>query len=184
MRVLLFLFVLIPAPVAALDYCRDLWFTRNLAFDRAGYCFGSALGKAVFGNEDCTGTSVTLSPANAAVVDRVRELEAEAGCEVDTSATSLPIPLLPVRLRLTDLPVPTEYESACVGWRAGFLPLYRGRVAGIPNSNTALPGDEILFEFESAGAWEFVQVVRNGQFIAAGWTDMAMDETSCDMWAG
>ena len=51
--VLTFLLSLCVTPAFALDHCEEWWFTRNLVFDRAGYCFSSPLGQAVFDNSDC-----------------------------------------------------------------------------------------------------------------------------------
>ena len=41
----------VAGPAAADERCHDLWFARNAIMDRAGYCFGSVLGQAVFDNE-------------------------------------------------------------------------------------------------------------------------------------
>ena len=46
MKRLALLCALLASPAAASDVCDDLWFTRNLIMDRAGYCFGSVLGRA------------------------------------------------------------------------------------------------------------------------------------------
>ena len=54
MRWILLLGLVWPVQAWALEICDDLWLTRNLIFDRAGYCFGSVLGKSVFDNEGCT----------------------------------------------------------------------------------------------------------------------------------
>jgi len=51
----------LAAPAAALEICDELWFTRNLIYDRAGYCFSSPLGRAVFDNSDCTGSALKIA---------------------------------------------------------------------------------------------------------------------------
>ena len=70
MRALTLLLFLIASPAAASDVCHDLWFTRNLIMDRAGYCFGSMLGKATFDNSDCTGKNVSLDAGDQLMVNR------------------------------------------------------------------------------------------------------------------
>lgn len=66
---------LFAAPVLASDTCHDLWFTRNAIIDRAGYCFGSPLGQAIFDNTGCIGKSVNLPPQDARTVALIRELK-------------------------------------------------------------------------------------------------------------
>ncbi len=185
MRVLIFIAALLPVPAAALEYCEDLWFTRNLVFDRAGYCFGSELGKAVFGNDGCVGKDISLTPAEAALVARVRAREAEANCSVNTGQTVLPVPNQSLRRAMIDLPVATEFESACVNWLyPPVLPLFSAKDVSAPVSASVIPGDTLLFQFEDDDAWRFIEVLRNDRVVAVGWTNDPLDASNCEMWAG
>lgn len=175
--------LLLPSPALALEYCEELWFTRNLEFHRAGHCFGSALGKAVFGTEGCTG-SAELSAAALARVGRVREEEAKEGCKIDTSATSLPIPLIEVRKALADPPFPSLFESGCIGWKPEGLALRSGRSAETPESGRIETGDVLLFQFEDAGDWSFVEVLRGSEVVSLGWAQIEWTEDSCENFAG
>ena len=89
MKRLILALILLASPAAAADVCDDLWFTRNLIMDRAGYCFGSALGQAVFDNGNCIGKSVSLSTQLQRQVAEIRELEKQIPCKVDTARTRL-----------------------------------------------------------------------------------------------
>ncbi len=119
MRWILAICFLVPVQALGLETCDDLWFTRNLIFDRAGHCFGSVLGKAVFDNEGCADGGITLTPEAANLVDRVRALEAELGCEVDTKQDFLAVPVLAQRKTLGDVRRAGQSGSACAGWKGG-----------------------------------------------------------------
>ena len=59
MRFLTVVFLLLTPVTAVADaLCDELWLTRNMVFDRAGYCFGSNLGEAIFDNSDCNSRGV------------------------------------------------------------------------------------------------------------------------------
>ena len=47
MRTLILTAALVCTAGTASALCEDAWYLRNMAFDRAGYCFGSTLGKLV-----------------------------------------------------------------------------------------------------------------------------------------
>lgn len=68
--------VLTPLPAVA-DACDEMWFIRNLHFDRAGYCFGSTLGQNIFDNAGCTGKDVQLSSEAQKSIAFIKEME---GC--------------------------------------------------------------------------------------------------------
>ena len=76
MKFLVVALSLLASPALASNACHDLWFTRNAVIDRAGYCFGSPLGRAVFNNAGCTGKSVSLPPQAQRMVAQVKEMEA------------------------------------------------------------------------------------------------------------
>jgi len=174
-------FALLAGPVHALG-CDDFWFHRNLIADRAGYCFGSPLGQAVFDNADCTTTTPDLSAEDAAMMTRIRALEAEWECAVDTSRKMLRVNRPDLYARLIDIPMPSPYESACVGWRGAAVPLYAGRTLSAPLMGYAEPGDSIGYSHEDAGGWSFVEIGDGGP---VGWTPNAsFQDPGCDMYAG
>ncbi|RYH05873.1 DUF4453 domain-containing protein [Tropicimonas sp. IMCC6043] len=174
----------IPAPVSALEICDDLWFTRNLTFHRAGYCFNSVLGLAVFGNAGCTSKSPTLSAEASALVAHVKALEAEWSCHVDTRRKVLGVVSLEFRKSLTDLPVATGYESGCIGWRGDPFALHLGRTPDSPVTATGRAGDELLYEFEDVGGWSYIQLTRGGISAGAGWARVPLEDAVCDNYAG
>ena len=179
------LFATLAGPAQASDPCHDLWFTRNLIFDRAGYCFGSALGQAIFDNRDCTTKDPGLSSADSASVARIRETETWIGCQVDTDATRLEVDGLEVRRTLDTLPVLDGHESTCIGWRGPVLALYAGVQPGARRIGQVTPGDTISFAYEFRDPYSFVTVHRDGGFRSLGWTsDGTMNEENCTQLAG
>ena len=80
MRWLLLVLLLIPAPVRALEICDDLWFTRNLLFSRAGYCFGSVLGQTVFGDTGQGFLAVPQMALRLSIVDIPIATGSESAC--------------------------------------------------------------------------------------------------------
>ncbi len=181
---LLSVLALASGPASALEICDDLWFTRNLLFHRAGYCFGSALGRAVFGNEGCVPGPVELYPADVPLFRMVKAREAEWACKVDTSRTVLAVPDLETRKAQIDPPLATGYESGCIGWKGERLPLYTARHLDSPVVGAAHEGDTLLFQFEDVDGWTFVEVSQSGVPVGMGWARFQMTETSCDAFAG
>ena len=175
---------LLTGPALATEPCHDLWFTRNLIFDRAGYCFGSVLGQTVFDNADCITKEPALSVVEKATVARIRETEDWIGCRVDTGATRLDVDALDVRRTLDTLPVLDRFESACIGWRGSAVPLFSGVMAGARIVGQISTGDTISFAHEYVEPFNFVTVHRDGQLVALGWTNVATDEATCTQMAG
>ena len=187
MKRLVLLFALIASPVAAADVCDDLWFTRNLIMDRAGYCFGSTLGQAVFDNGNCIGKSVSLSAQAQRQVAEIRELEKVIQCKVDTGKTSLDLPDIETRRKLIDLPVRDEFESGCIGWQLDFEPLHAGHDGNSAIIGRVEPEDDILWSHRSqVEGWDYVMVMQSGwgSVKSAGWMRSPTDEKSCRQWAG
>ncbi len=147
---------LAASPAAAWSPCDELWFTRNLIYDRAGYCFTSDLGRAVFDNADCTGSEVRLDAPAAAAVAAIEGYEQELSCAIDTGRRSLDVADLPARRALIDLPVPSPFASACYGWRGGPITLHSGRSEGTPVTGTIRPGDDLVWTFDGEAGWAFV----------------------------
>ncbi|SIO29589.1 DUF4453 domain-containing protein [Vannielia litorea] len=178
---------LAAGPALAGDgYCDELWFTRNAIFHEVGYCFGSPLGQAVFGNDGCTTKTPDLSAAQAARLERMTT--AEDGCVVDSNRTSLDIPDLDIRRRLAVLPIRSDGESGCIGWKGGPVALRTGTSQAAEPLFTLAPGDVVLFshEVEPAGGqtWDYVQVYDEGVLLKAGWTVIEVSPATCEGLAG
>lgn len=166
--------------------CNWLWFTRNLIMDRAGYCFGSPLGKAFFDNSDCRGTEVQLSTRESHQVKKMVALERELGCKVNTQARDLDVHYLvhPYK-KLRDLPLPSGGETACLSWRGAAVPIFDGYTSGSKRIGEIRPGDWLGFSSESEGNWSAVTVSRGNNGIF-GWFDHSKYDTQkgCTDWAG
>ena len=185
MRVLSVLLILVATPAMANEACHDLWFTRNLIMDRAGYCFGSTLGKAVFDNSDCTGKSVTLGENWQQQVSRLRARETQLECKVDTSRPFLDLPDADIRRRLNTLPVRDEFESACIGWLKSDLSLHASTHAASTVVGVVSPGDNVSFRHDAVGEWNYVTVTgKDWGYKSAGWTDSAFAIGDCAQFAG
>lgn len=88
--------VLTGLPSLALaDVCKSLWVERNAIFDARGYCFGSALGKAVFNNADCHTKNPSLSSSEKRRVASIKAREKSLNCAAKKKhwrAASMPRP--------------------------------------------------------------------------------------------
>ena len=185
MRNLLFLLTFTFQPAIADDICHDLWFTRNAIMDRAGYCFGSALGQAVFDNSDCTGKTVNLTRQTIDFVNRIKSQEAGFGCRVDTGQTVLDLDDLHIRRRLADLPLRDEFESACIGWLGPETPLYAGHDLGSGQVGRIMPGDNISFAFWPEGDWAYLTILAPDWSVkSGGWSNVGFPDSSCRDFAG
>ena len=174
----------ISGPALALNVCDDLWFTRNLIFDRAGYCFSSELGKAVFDNTDCVEGEVELSSKAEVLVKLIRSYEDSLQCRVDDARTNLDVPEIPTRMLLEDLPIATVYESACVGWLGDSLELRAARNDQAEVIGTAERGDALAFQFQDEGAWSFIEVLGPDGLLGMGWAKVQIAEENCVAIAG
>ncbi|MAM63661.1 DUF4453 domain-containing protein [Maritimibacter sp. UBA3975] len=174
-------------PAAAYDVCDEAWYIRNLIFDRAGYCFGSTLGQAVFDNTGCTGKDVSLSPGDAATVEMIREQEGWMACAVDTGATRLDVPHRALLDRLEVLPVPTDTASGCIGWTGGPIPLLAA-----PREDAALVGRgeagvNVVWEYDYESVldgWQFLTLYRDSELVGMGWSITPIFEDQCTSQAG
>lgn len=169
--IVIVLFSCLSAPLTASVACDDLWLTRNQVMDRAGYCFGSVLGQAMFDNSDCTGQQVQLSSYDMETVQQVRALEAQIGCRVDTSRTWLSLMDINFRHALTSYPVLDELPGMCRGWLGPQTPLYAGHQEPFRAIGQILPGDDVGYDHLSVGDWSYVTVhVPFGDGMkSAGW---------------
>lgn len=170
-------------------YCERPWFIRNLIFDRAGYCFSSTLGQAVFDNSDCIGTDVALSPRDREAVALIREMEDFLDCDMDTSVQHLQmIHEFDHLRRFALLPIPVDAASGCIGYLGPELPLltapndYDGPIMGHTTRDSS-----ILFDFLPEDGWEFVTVFPNGwegPEGPSGWVEMGRSMPECRQYAG
>lgn len=153
--------------------CNQLWFMRNLIMDRAGYCFGSALGQALFDNGDCSGKEVSLGPEQNRQVKKIQALEAEIGCKVNTKKRNLDVPRMSALRRLRDMPLPDNGESACIGWKGRPVPLYDGYSAGARVIGRIEAGDSLGTGFIAEDDWVVGAVAKGGDWdrVIYGWHD-------------
>jgi hypothetical protein len=166
MRLLTAVFlVLTPLSAVADALCDELWLSRNMVFDRAEYCFGSELGKAIFDNSDCTTSSPKLDAAAELIVAQAREVEEEFSCSVDTSRTSLDVDQVDQRRALYDIPVRTGYESVCLDYSGPALLLTAGRHPDTAFFGEIMPGMDIVFLHIPAESMDFVVLEDGGM----GW---------------
>ncbi|OSP53525.1 YARHG domain-containing protein [Pseudoruegeria sp. SK021] len=176
----------LPASADVWEYgeqeCNELWFSRNLIMDRAGYCFGSPLGQALFDNANCHGSNVALGAENTRQVERIRALEAQIGCKVNTGQTWLDVPNMDGLRRLRDMALPDNGASACT-WAGAPLPYYDGYSAGAQVIGQINVGDRIGFGWIGEGDWTVIAV--GGQSVI-GWVNFSNSnfEQSCADWAG
>ena len=162
--------------------CDALWFTRNMIFDRAGYCFGSALGQAMF-TAECSTTDPVLTPAEKAQVDQILQFEADMECAVDTSQTTLDVADTQVLTFLDDLPTPEYGEWACMGWLGPLTMLRAGRSETAETTGFIQPGDDLLFWHIDVDGWSYVSMTGIGQGL--GWFQPPVfDDAACRQYAG
>lgn len=177
--------VLTPLPAVA-DACDEMWFIRNLHFDRAGYCFGSTLGQNIFDNAGCTGKDIRLDAEAQAGVDHIKEMEGYHGCKVDTAAERIDMPNDYMFRKLEDLPAPSETGSACIGWRGPEIAVLAGHRVDAPVVGTVRPGVDIMWDYESFGpdGWEIVSVYEGSDRVGLGWVEGPIDPDLCTQLAG
>lgn len=180
------------APAAAEDpYCEDWWFARNLIFDRAGFCFTSPLGAALFENADCTTTEPDLPPDLTARVARLRALEEEFDCAVDTSRSTLTYPetLEPYRM-MEDIPVKDFADSGCIGYRGPEVTLHSGARADAPIIGMVQTGVSIGFGHYQEEGFDYVTIIpMDGEVplveeAFTGWGQFGPQPLPCDGYAG
>lgn len=164
----------LTAPAAlAQSICDDLWFSRNTAFDRAGFCFSSPLGQAVFDNDDCTTTDPRISTADAERIERIIARESRLGCNIDVNRTVLEVPAIADRRLLTVQPIAAETETLCVGFVGRPVAMRTGPARQAEVLGTIEPGDTLFFTHLPEGGWNFVSALRRDgvDIMRTGWTD-------------
>ncbi|WP_198666058.1 DUF4453 domain-containing protein [Tropicimonas sp. IMCC34043] len=165
------------------DPCQDLWYARNLIFDRAGFCFDSTLGKAIFDNSDCTTRTPEFSPEDSLRLARIEAIEDRGACAVNTATTLLDLPDLPLRKRIDPPPVldPQVPGWGCVGWTGGAGTLHIGQSPNTLISGQVQAGDTITSRYLPEQGWSFLTVERpsTGQRFV-GWSKLEVPDTLCE----
>lgn len=180
---LILLLMLTASPAAAYDACAEWWFTRNLILDRAGYCFESPLGQAIFDNAGCTPGDPRLDRDTLNQIAAIQALEQAQDCAINTGGTRLDVPYQDQRQLIVDIPIPSEYESGCIGWRGGPIPLHSARNEASAVTGRIEPGSDILFAFEEVDGWSFFTDMRGGPLM--GWfRTPRLGEKDCAQFAG
>ena len=124
--------------------------------DRAGYCFGSALGQAVFGTGPCIGKSVSLTPQDQQRVAQIQGMERDMSCRVNTKQHHLDLDDLHIRRQLSDLPIPDEIQGACLGWMGPATALHAGHSEASPVIGQILPDDTVSYSHWPDAGWTYV----------------------------
>ncbi len=188
---MIFMLLSVATPVVAQEDdppCDELWFARNLLFDRAGFCFDSTLGQAAFDNADCTTAAPALDARAAANVARLRAAETAYGCAIDTRRTRLrDQEYLAFYRDLQDLPVVELYPGGCIGYRGAPIPLRSGASDSAPVIGTAAPGQSLGLSYQDFGDWTFVTVHPRDTglpVLAYGWARLGPDPLICDVYPG
>lgn len=171
-------------------WCQQIWLSRNTVMDRAGQCFSTPLGQAVFDNSDCVAGDRPLSPLDQATVSRLRDLEETYDCAVDTSANRLDPSVLEWRARLMELwtiPIRADTEHGCVGYTGPAMDLHAGMSRDTSVIGRLEPGQNFGFSHEPMpGGWEYI-TVTDADFgrVAHGWVQgIEMNEDVCSLMAG
>lgn len=169
------------ATPAAASSCEEMWFVRNLVFDRAGMCFTSPLGAAVFDNSDCRAAGAApLSARSAEIVAQIKGFEADLGCAVETSQTGFELPTEAALRAAEELPVPSLGESLCLGFNAPTVPLRAAPRLEAEVISSVTAGDAVGFGYEPVTGWDYVVTARGG-----GWMPRdTIPPESCEGWAG
>lgn len=170
MRLALLFWILSVVAVQAEDACHDLWFTRNLVLDRAGQCFGTNLGRAVFDDANCSTRSPTLSKQDQALIFLLEQKEKKLDCKVNTDSSRPPVKVVWLRMQMKTLPIVSATRLTCNEWNGPFIKLY----SGIDPETSKRTGeievdDNVIFAHEPRGKWQFVTVERSSEYVGAGW---------------
>ncbi|MCB8838459.1 YARHG domain-containing protein [Aurantimonas sp. VKM B-3413] len=176
MRPYLPLFALLIAcpgrSLAADKFCERLWVARNAIFDRAGHCFSSPLGKAVFDDADCRPGKTSLTAEDRAEVERLQAAERQRGCRIDTQKRTLDIDDAPQIRALAVFGLPGSFEFSCIRFRGPDpLPLYSAPSGNAATVGRIKPGENVLFEYAERDGFELAAVGggRTGEPVRLGW---------------
>lgn len=166
--------IALPASAQNSAFCQELWLSRNTVMDRAGQCFGTALGQAVFDNSDCVDGDIRLTPLDAELVRVAQDIEEWAECAVDTTADRLMVDVLPFHARLMELftiPVRADGEFGCTGYLGEAIPLHTGTSTSMTVIGMIEPGHTITMSHNTVrGGWQYLEVSdADGMDVTHGW---------------
>lgn len=182
------LLLALPGPAAANSFCEDLWIARNTLFHRAGHCFASPLGEALFGNAGCNASGSALSAEDTEAVNQIRWMEGQFACRVDTGrAADERMRAEAARLaRLRDIPALDEFGWACHGYRGPGITLRSGASDKAPVTGQVTAGQTMGSEHLLRGDWMFVTVSHGPGTarLAEGWTRQRVQPGECEQEAG
>ena len=182
-RLLVLMFLLPATSLKAASLCDELWLTRNAIYDRAGFCFSSELGKAIFNNDDCVPQIGNFDAKTQALIDQVHEEELRHQCNVNTSRHQLDFRDWERRLQFEDLPVPDGLESSCLNYLGPAFPLFRARNVTSAISGKILTSDNIAYNYNGVAEWMFLTVYDDeDQIRTEGWHPGP--EPVCEYYAG
>ncbi|MEL6505866.1 MAG: DUF4453 domain-containing protein [Pseudomonadota bacterium] len=163
--------------------CDGMWFSRNLIFHRAGYCFGSRLGQSVFGNQGCQRGAPVLSETNQQIVAALKRAEQSWGCSVNTKLQSLDLKSRHLLEKLGRQPVPSDGESGCLGYLGKPLKLFQSpdykslEVGLIPR------GSDVVDAYERVGRWTVYSALTSDGSSILGWTTEDVWANGCESYA-
>lgn len=169
---------LLAPPAFAEEACDDLWYSRNFYFDKAGYCFGSALGKAVFDNANCKSKDVSFSDAIKLRISHIKQTEKMNECKVSSKKVrNLDIYNFDMRKKLADQPINHGYESSCFGYQGDAkVPLYSAMSEGSEIMGYVGTGDSVYSAHDeiSKTKWWFATRTNEDGKIVIGWTNQTI----------
>ncbi len=180
-----------PAVADIENPCADLWFSRNAMLDKAGYCFSTPLGKALFDNSDCTTKQPELTTEVKAQIAVIRELEQgdEGGfyeaCNIDTGQQKLDLPDLDLRKQLEFQPATDGGTGVCFGYTGPEQPLFAAPWENARTTGVIHQGDDITIGHLDWHGWGFTTVMRGNETKALGWYKIPVEEPAqCRVFAG
>lgn len=177
MRQSLFALVLLFTPFAAtaqsFDFCEELWVTRNMIFDRAGYCFGSALGQSLFDNSNCSTGTAAAPQAYAQIIAWARGDEDRLGCRVNTAQPAWPSirEVYSYYNQFWTVAVPIDGGFGCWGYSGPTVQVHAGAATSTPVLGQLSAGLSYVDTHYGVDGWSFITVVTgpSGQDIVTGW---------------
>lgn len=165
------------APIAAsaqnFGFCEAAWVTRNMIFDRTGYCFGSVLGQSLFDNSNCTTGTANAPPAYGQIISWVRGDEARIGCNLNTGQPAWPSIRAAFNYynQFWTVAVPVDGGFGCWGYRGPAVTVHAGAATTTPVLGQLNPGLSYVDTHYGVNGWAFITVLTgpSGQEIVTGW---------------
>lgn len=161
------------ATAQGLNFCEDAWVTRNLIFDRAGYCFGSTLGQSLFDNSNCTTNTASAPQAYAENIAWVRGDEERIGCNINTARPAWPSIRAVHDFYNQFWTVPVRFDGGfgCLGYLGPTVQVHAGADASTPVLGQLSAGQFYSDIHHGINGWAFITVTTgaNGQEVVTGW---------------